>query len=555
MGTTFTVVAQDKLIIQLREDCSLSRFLQELETEDGVYFQKMLYPDKKIILVKIDKSNQVAEDRIREMECVLYSTFDQEIQYRQEPNDYWFFKQWDMNIISAPESWNVSTGGLTADGDVIVTAVIDDGFYLDKIDLIPNLFINTADPYGDANEDGCPGICGVDDDGDGLIDEDGNGFVPGDPFYDEQYALDDDENGYIDDFRGLNLNTGLDDLDVRSHGTSVSAIIGAKGNNDEGVTGVNWDAKILPISGANFYSEVVEAYAYVLEFRKRYNRSNGEQGAFIASTNFSAGIDFANANDFPLWCAMYDSLGQAGVLSVGATSNKSVNVDEEGDMPSTCPSPYLITVTNSNDKDEKVGNAGYGTTHIDLAAPGNGSWTLDPSDDQDYGVFGGTSSATPHVTGAVSLLMSMPCEPFIKLMKEEPYRVLELKEIILQNVDQTDELIDYTKSGGRLNIYAATEALRTYCEGDTISAFGIKEIFPNPVNVILRIEYETEVYDMASLDIFNALGQRVYANTFLPPFFGAKLLEVNVSDFPFGIYFISLKQGKKKSAKKILIME
>lgn len=553
--------AQDnhgRIIVQLDASYPLEKFIYSLEEEQTTDFRyvKMLYPEKKIILIASDPfraTDQFAKQSAESMEGVQFVEIDHPIEYRQEPSDYWFWKQWDMEIIHAPQAWNVSTGGMTVDGDVIVSAIIDDGFYVDQEDLKDNIFRNEADFYGDMNNDGCPGVCGVDDDGDGLIDEDRNGFVPGQSQYDQTYFEDDDENGYIDDYRGLNIDTGKDSLDKRNHGTSVAGIIGAKGDNEIGVAGINWDIKMLPISGASFQSEVIEAYSYVLDFRKKYNKTDGAKGAFITSTNFSAGIDFANASDFPLWCAMYDSLGTHGILSVGATTNKNVDVDIEGDMPSTCGSPYLITVTNSNDKDEKVGNAGHGATHIDLAAPGNGSWTIDLGGDEDYGIFGGTSSATPHVTGAISLLMSMDCQEFLDLIKEDPTKIIELKQIVLDNVDQNENLQINTLSGGRLNIFSATEALGIYCQTSVKDSFGIEEIMPNPVINDLHIEYSTENYEKISLEIFNAIGQRVYTSNFSPPFFGEKSVTIDVSAFPIGVYFVSLSQDKRKSTKKILI--
>ena len=63
-------------------------------------------------------------------------------------------------------------------------------------------------------------------------------------------------------------------------------------------------------------------------------------GAFIVATNGSWGIDNGMAADAPLWCAMYDSLGQAGILNVtAADNNPKHNVDSVGDLPSVCPSP------------------------------------------------------------------------------------------------------------------------------------------------------------------------------------------------------------------------
>ena len=69
-----------------------------------------------------------------------------------------------------------------------------------------------------------------------------------------------------------------------NHGTHVAGTIGAKGNNEIGVTGVNWDVKILPVTGSStLESTVIQAYAYILGLRRMYNQTNGELGCVYCS--------------------------------------------------------------------------------------------------------------------------------------------------------------------------------------------------------------------------------------------------------------------------------
>jgi len=164
-------------------------------------------------------------------------------------------------------------------------------------------------------------------------------------------------------------------------------------------------------------ADVIAAYDYVLTMRKRYNESNGERGAFVVATNASLGINNGKPSDHPLWCAMYNALGEAGVLSVGATANRTVDVDVRGDLPTTCTSNFLISVTNTNRQDELDG-AAYGKKHIDLSAPGSGAFTL--NNYGDYSQFGGTSAAAPHVAGAIALLYSAPALAFMDAVHQNP---------------------------------------------------------------------------------------------------------------------------------------
>lgn len=235
----------------------------------------------------------------------------------KEPNDPWFkTKQWDMKTIKGPEAWEITTGGVSPLGHQIVVGVIDNGFFVNNADLHANLYVNP-------------------------------GEIP-------DNGIDDDGNGYIDDVRGVNIGNGTGIHAEASHGTGVLGIIGAKGNNSYAIAGVNWNVKMLPVSNAvNRVSDLIKGYEYIKEFRRKFNKSGGLSGAFVVATNLSAGISKSWPSDQPIWCNMYDTLGKYGIVNVGATANQNVNVDVEGDLPSTCESEFLIVVTNTDQSDEK----------------------------------------------------------------------------------------------------------------------------------------------------------------------------------------------------------
>ena len=242
------------------------------------------------------------------------------------PDDPYFGQQWAPAIMSLPQAWEeFTTGGITATGDTIVVAVIDGGADWGHEDL--NCWINTRE-------------------------------IPNN-------GIDDDGNGYVDDYRGWNAYNHNGNVGANHHGTHVSGIIGAVGDNGKGVCGVNWNVKVMSICGSSSNeSIVVEAYSYALEMRARYNETNGEEGAFIVATNSSFGVDYGNPDDYPIWCSMYDEMGNVGILSCGAGPNLNVNVDVVGDMPSACPGNYLIGITNTTSQDVKYGSAGYGIENI-----------------------------------------------------------------------------------------------------------------------------------------------------------------------------------------------
>lgn len=375
---------------------------------------------------------------VRSLPQVELAQFNHYVEEREAqatiPNDASFGTQWDMDNtgqsggtvdadIDAPEAWDIATGGLTALGDTIVVAVIDGGCDLNHIDL--NLWKNHAE-------------------------------IPNN-------GIDDDNNGYVDDYDGWNAYNNNGNMPNDGHGTHVSGTVSAKGNNGIGVSGVNWDAQVMPIAGSSGNeATVVIAYDYALTMRTLYNQSNGAQGAFVVATNSSFGVDFANPQNYPIWCAMYDSMGMQGILSAAATMNNNSNVDNTGDVPTACGSDWMISVTNTTHNDTRNNGAAYGLTTIDLGAPGSNILSTTPNN--NYSSFTGTSMATPHVAGAVALLLSGPCPGFVTQYKQNPgMMALVLRDYIFQGVDTIPALNGFTVTGGRLNIFNSLQFLQTDC--------------------------------------------------------------------------------------------
>lgn len=421
-----------QLIVRFESQASARQTLGTLQLTRSAHWENLV-PKLNLYLVKFD-SETVIDNEIREFNLnpdVLYAQKDHRVSLRTAPNDPLYETQWALHgmgasHIDAEGAWKLGTGGKNGLGQETVVAVVDDGADISHEDLTENLWVN-------------------------------KGEIPGN-------GLDDDKNGYIDDISGWNTYNDSAILPAKLHGTHVCGIVGARGNNQKHVVGVNWNTKILIVAGASSTTSVVaKAYGYLIIQKKRFLDSLGKEGANIVASNSSFGIDQVQCNDpnYQVWNDLYDEMGKLGILSVVATANLNINVDEKGDIPSTCESPYLIAVTNTTQDGKRYFHAGVGKKHVDLGAPGTEIVSLAPKNQTRS--LTGTSMATPHVSGAISLLHHLASTEFATKVAADPAGgALVLKRAILTTVDPIEDLRDVTVSGGRLNLYSAVKRLSEY---------------------------------------------------------------------------------------------
>jgi len=369
---------------------------------------------------------------VRNHPDVLLAQNNHPVELRNMPNDTNYGSQWHHENIGSEAAWDLSTGGVTTDGDTIVVCIIEKA-NLPHDDLIDNAWYNHAE-------------------------------IPNN-------SIDDDNNGYVDDFRGWDPIDMDDDVYSGGHGTQVAGMIGAKGNNELGITGANWNVKMMVVSnsGAND-AGVIASHSYPLVMRRMYNASNGATGAFVVATNASWGVDGGQPEDAPLWCAMYDSLGTAGILNCGATTNQNRNVDVDGDLPTACPSDFMISVTATNMDDLRT-FSGYGQTTIDVGAPGANVYTTNING--EYGTTSGTSFASPLTAGVIALLYSAPCASMMALVKDDPsVGALYIRQMLFDGVDQVPELMEETVTGGRINAGNSMQRIMDLC-GSCPAPYGL----------------------------------------------------------------------------------
>jgi subtilisin family serine protease len=368
-----------------------------------------------VSILEVSASTEEAlKSIIQELEAsgmVEYAEPDYRVRIDRTPSDPRFGEQWGLHStgqlggtpdadIDAPEAWDIRSAS------VGVAVVIDTGIDYNHVDLAANLWGNP-------------------------------GEIPSN-------GVDDDGNGYVDDVHGINAITGSGDpLDDGFHGTHVSGILGAVGDNASGVTGVNWNTRImackfLDSSGRGTTSDAIECLDYVATMKR-------DHGVDIRVTNNSWG-----GGGFSL--ALRDAIevtGDLGILFVASAGNSASDNDLLPHFPSSYALPNIVAVANTDRLDLLFPNSSFGTTSVDLGAPGSSILSTFPGN--AYGLLSGTSMASPHVAGAAMLTST----------QHATFDHLDVKETLESTVDPLPSLSGRVASGGRLNLFNALTCDRT----------------------------------------------------------------------------------------------
>ncbi len=219
------------------------------------------------------------------------------------------------------------------------------------------------------------------------------------------------------------------------HGTHVVSVVGAITNNAKGIAGI--------------------ANVGLVCLKHNYSTDFNNSLSYAANNNINiinASLHYVLSNGAP---AGYNSSNAAAIqnypgLLVCAAGNDGVNIDETPYFPAAYDFDNIITVASTTIADTKRADSNYGINSVDLGAPGNGIHYLHP--DNTYKSGGGTSIATPFVTGVAALLKSKYPE-----MSAET-----IKYYIENGVDKIAALGDKVATGGRLNAYKALNGVKTF---------------------------------------------------------------------------------------------
>lgn len=416
------------------------------------------------------------------------------------PNDEFYSRQWGLNNngtfafypavagadVQMEDAWGIEEGSST-----IVVAVMDSGLRLSHPEFEGRLWVNAQE-------------------------------IPNN-------NIDDDNNGFIDDINGWDFaNADKNPTDDQGHGTNVAGIIAANGNNTIGYTGVDKHCKVMVLKGLNdanqgLYSWWYDAIMYATD--NGGNVINLSVGGNTESETLHSAINYALENGVVVVACMMNTNNNVtyypakydGVIAVGAT-----NPDD------TRTSPFFWAPNSGSN---------YGT-HLSVVAPGNFIYGLSHTSNNNYDSYwGGTSQATPLVTGIVSLLLA-----------QDPSRTPAEIKTLLENTAEdmvgspTEDVqgFDIYYGHGRVNAYNAlssTMSLEKHTKSELVT------VYPNPTEGLLSIE--TKNYP-ANVIVHNTLGQVILTKEI-------DNQNATITIPTSGIYLISVKSGGTTTTKKIIV--
>ena len=309
------------------------------------------------------------------------------------PNDPRLNNLYGLTRMDAANAWDITTGS-----PEVTVAVIDTGVEYNHADLQDNIAVNT-------------------------------GEIPGN-------GIDDDTNGYVDDYFGYDFySEDGNPADEHGHGTHCAGIVGGRGDNGQGVVGINWDVGILPVrvlgpDGSGSDADVAAGMYYAI------SRGASVLSLSLGGPSFSAVLDDA-----------VQYAGDRGVLVVAAAGNDyGQDLDEEPSYPASLSYDNMVAVAATDSSDGLAFFSNYGPSSVHVAAPGEG--ILSTWIGGNFVYLNGTSMATPYVAGIAALMKA--ANPSLGYAA--------IRSGLISSSDSVEALQGKVVANGRVNAYRAVVA-------------------------------------------------------------------------------------------------
>ena len=311
----------------------------------------------------------VVIDSLRQHPDVAYAEPNYLVKsFSVEPNDLFYHLQWHYPIINLPQAWALETGN-----ENVIVATVDTGVLSDHPDLLGKLL---------------PGFDFISDlvraaDGDGL---DADPTDPGDPGNPENSAA--------------------------FHGTHIAGTIAANSNNGEGISGVAWGVKTMPVRAVGAIDGSIADVAEAIRYAAGLPNTSGQVPAQTADI---INMSFGTVNFSQILADSVSDARQADVILLAAAGNESSSAEQ---FPAALPEVFSISSVDSTR--QRASYANFGSS-IDMVAPGGDSEDIngdgfpdavlstlgDATGKRNYQFLQGTSMACAHVSGVVALMESV----------------------------------------------------------------------------------------------------------------------------------------------------
>jgi len=351
-----------------------------------------------VVRPRSGKATDALGKRLRRTDGVAYAEPDFILQKSQEKTPDDPFYTLDYALVDSPQDYDIDAPtAWTTRTSCAKVAILDTGIDTDHPDLASNVYKSDDKPNN---------------------------------------GKDDDKNGYVDDTYGWNVINGKGSgQDDNGHGTHVSGIVAGRGNNANGSSGICWSAKLVAVKfmnskGKGSTSDAIDGIDYAVK-----------NGAKIVNCSFGSSSKSS---------ALHDAVDYAqdhNVLLVVAAGNDSESIDKNPEYPASYTDSNILTVAASTDTDTLASFSNFGSTAVDVAAPGDNIFSTYLNGGYKY--LSGTSMAAPYVSGTAALLRK----------QESDATYGQLRKAIREKVDKPPALNGKVAYNGRLNVQKALAAI------------------------------------------------------------------------------------------------
>lgn len=437
------------------------------------------------------------------------------------PNDPYLAYQWHLGTsaagVRARQAWDHATGS-----PGVVIGIMDTGVDRVHSDLFFKIWTNTQEIAGN--------------------------------------LVDDDHNGWVDDVQGWDFGNGdnvpdpelipdMYGLDQGWHGTFVAGLAAAATNNGNGVAGVAWGCRVLPLKVSDSYgdmtlSAIVDAFHYARQ-------------AHVSVLNVSLGTSDPSAAGF--FQELVDEAVAAGIVVVASAGNDGVDTPT---YPAACDGVLAVGATTMSNNRADWSNWG---DWVDIAAPGESVWSSIARnygyDDLSWWYFetycgfdgvhaymanDGTSFSAPIVAGAAALVRGA-------------YPALAPAQVIQQLVLNGDARAYDNPIGPRLNIERALLRPLAVDGAAAPARLALAPPSPNPARSATRLSFTLPRAGHARLELLDAQGRIVRTLFDGPAAAGANesawdLRDARGGAVPAGLYFAQLRAGERREVRRLVVL-